>query len=444
MEIDRKRLFRLFREGGWVAIGQLISAAGGLILVRLLTEYLAPNVYGEFALGLTIVGLANQVVVSGIIAGINRYYAVAVQKSDMITYLAASARLVGYAFIVLILLGLLLLISLHEFGLSRYLGLTISILIYALISGISAALNSIQAAARQRHLVALHGGMEAVLRIVLVLLLFHWLKASVTSVVAAYILACMFVSISQLKFLRRGTPFQEKDKKSDYPWLKNMWAYSWPFCVWGVFTWTQQASDRWAMQAFASTADVGLYAVLFQVGYMPISMLTGMLMALLGPILFQHSGDASDSIKNLSNHRTVWRMTWATLALTAVGFLIAWFLHHWLFQFLVAKQYRGASYLLPWVILAGGLFASGQTLSLKLMSEIKVSKLLVAKVVSSLMGALFNVYGALQAGLAGVVMALLAFTLVYLSWMMLLARGAGVTIWKQTNHETEMLEEHGA
>jgi O-antigen/teichoic acid export membrane protein len=52
--LDRHRPNRI---GRW--------CAGALVLVRVLTEYLTPAQYGQLALGLTVAGLVNQVVMAG-------------------------------------------------------------------------------------------------------------------------------------------------------------------------------------------------------------------------------------------------------------------------------------------------------------------------------------------------------------------------------------------
>ena len=44
---NRTRFLRLAREGGLVLTGQVISVAGGLVIVRVLTEYLTPKQYGN-------------------------------------------------------------------------------------------------------------------------------------------------------------------------------------------------------------------------------------------------------------------------------------------------------------------------------------------------------------------------------------------------------------
>jgi O-antigen/teichoic acid export membrane protein len=200
-----------------------------------------------------------------------------------------------------------------------------------------------------------------------------------------------------------------------------MLVYSWPFSAWGIFTWLQQSSDRWALEIFTSTQEVGFYAVLFQLGYTPIALATGLAITFLGPILYQRSGDASDHSRNANVHRLIWRITIFCLLITLMGFLFALGLHTLIFRLLVAVEYRAVSYLLPWVVLAGGIFAAGQMLSLKLMSEMKPATMIRAKIITALLGVLLNIYGASVGGLQGIVVALVAFSAIYLSWMVWLA-----------------------
>ena len=60
------RIRRLAGESAWIIAGQLAVVAGALVLVRVLTERLDPVQYGQLALGLTVAGLVNQVVMGGL------------------------------------------------------------------------------------------------------------------------------------------------------------------------------------------------------------------------------------------------------------------------------------------------------------------------------------------------------------------------------------------
>jgi len=344
------RFRRLAKEGAWVLSGQVASIIGALVLVRVLTEYLEPAQYGQLALGLTVAGFVNQVVMGGVTAGIGRYYSIAAEKNDLPGYLHASQRLVAYATGAVVAIALALLDGLLWLGYSQWMGLAAAALVFSVLSGYNASLSGIQNAARQRAVVAFHGGLDAWLKILLAVGVMLWLGSSGTAVVLGYALSSLLVTGSQLLFLRRLIRPQEKKPQTFSNWGRQIWAYSWPFSVFGIFTWMQQISDRWALQTFASGQEVGLYVVVFQLGYVPIGLVTGMAMTFLGPILYQRSGSATDLSRNISVHRIAWRITFAGLLITALAFVLALLLHEWILQVLVATKYQAVSNLLPWMV----------------------------------------------------------------------------------------------
>ena len=184
----------------------------------------------------------------------------------------------------------------------------------------------------------------------------------------------------------------------------------------------QLASDRWALQLFATTQEVGLYAVLFQLGYYPMSIVSGMAMQFLAPIFYECAGDASDSRRNANVNSLSWRLTGLALTFTGTIFLISLLLHTWIFRVFAAKEYGAVSHLLPWAILAGGVFAAGQSIGLGLMSQMKTYKMVVAKIVTALLGVTFNFTGAYLYGITGIVIAGVLFSTSYLIWMAVISR----------------------
>lgn len=435
LSFDMPRVGRLAKEGSWIVIGQMATLAGSLVLVRLLTEYLSPIEYGQLALGLTVAGLVNQVVMGGVGNGIGRFYSIAAETNDLRGYLRASRRLLAYATAVVVAIALVLMAGLLWLGYSRWMGLAAAALVFSVLSGYNSSLNGIQNAARQRAIVALHGGLDAWLKILLAVGVILWLGSSSTAVVIGYAGSSLLVTGSQLFFLRRLIPYQSKPGGDSTQWVRQMWAYSWPFSTWGVFTWMQLSSDRWALAAFATTRDVGQYAVLFQLGYTPISIATGLAMNFLGPILYQRSGDATDPTRNAEVHRLIWRITSFSFLITLIGFVFALVFHAWIFRLLVASEYRSVSYLLPWVILAGGLFAASQMLAIKLSSELRSAAMLRVKIVTAILGVLLNIYGASVAGLQGIVGAVVGFSVIYFMWMAFLAFRTHVEV-EQPSHKS--------
>ena len=413
---------RLFNEGVWIFIGQISTVTGMLVLVRILTELMKPAEYGKLALGLTIAGLINQVVLGGITNGIGRFYSIAIEKGDLWGYLNAIQKLLGYATLVVLIIALFLTSTLLITSQFHWLWLTAAVLLFSVFSGYNSALNSLQNAARQRAIVALHGGLDAWLKIVLAVGVILWMGNSSIAVIIGYTLSSIIITISQVFFLRnlRNHQFLLKKTEKNEDWIWQIWQFSWPFSAWGIFTWAQMASDRWALELFTTSHEVGQYTVVFQLGYAPIGLLTGIIITLVGPILYQRSGTANDHTRNTTTHNITWTIALSSLSITLIAFIFTWFLHKRLFQVLVASNFQDGSYFLPWVVLAGGLFATGQILSLKLMSEIRSKSLLQVKIGTALFGFIVNILGAWLYGINGVITALVIFSAIYLIWMIIL------------------------
>jgi O-antigen/teichoic acid export membrane protein len=415
--LDPEQFRRVSKEGAWIVFGQVAAVLGSLAGVRLLTELLDPAAYGELALGLTVATLVNQTVLGPVANGVTRFYAPAQEQGDLGGYLTAARRLMFRATMIIVVIAALMLTGLLAAGRAQWIGIAAAALVFATLTGFNGILSGIQNAARQRSVVASHQGIEPWARFLVAAGLLLWLGETSTVAMVGYAIAVVLILCSQYAFFRKtiaenaGTPSGERN------WQQQIWRYSWPFCAWGIFSWAQQASDRWALGFFATTQDVGLYAALFQLGYYPISMATAMATQFLGPIFYQRAGDASDNRRNKSVSKLSLRLAGMTLALTGTVFLIALLFHAQIFRILVASQYASVSYLLPWMLLAGGIFATGQTIALDLMSRMKTPIMARAKIVTSSLGVVFNFAGAYYFGVKGIVAATVIFSVLYSIWL---------------------------
>lgn len=420
----RERLRRLSKEGAWIVLGQASAVLGTLASVRLLTELLDPAAYGELALGMTVASLVNQTVLGPLSNGITRFYAPAQERGDLGSYLSAVRGLVlaatGAIAILILLAGACLMLA----GRTQWIAIAGAALIFAGLSGHNAILSGIQNAARQRAIVALHQGMEPWARLLIAAALLLWLGATSTVAMTGYALGVTLVLGSQYVFFRKV--MHDDGSVSDRnKWRQQIWKYSWPISIFGTFTWMQLASDRWALERFATTQEVGLYAALFQLGYYPMSVATGMAVQFLVPIFYQRAGDASDSRRNASVNRLSWRLTTMSLGLTGAVFLAALLFHAQIFRIFVAAEYASVSHLLPWMLLAGGVFAAGQTLALNLMSQMKTQVMIAPKLITALVGVALNFAGAYWYGITGIVVAGILFSVSYFLWMAVLSKYEG-------------------
>jgi hypothetical protein len=172
----------------------------------------------------------------GLSNGISRFYSVAAEKQEFGGYVRASRRLIFFATLVVFGAGATLLTGLSLLGGDRWISLAAAALLFAVLSIYNSTLSGIQNAARQRAVVAFHGALDAWLKILLAVAAVLLLGGSGTAVVLAYAGSSLLVNTSQFIFLRRLIPPSRTGGGDDRAWMLRIWAYSWPFSIWGIFT----------------------------------------------------------------------------------------------------------------------------------------------------------------------------------------------------------------
>ena len=416
-------LQRFGKEFLLVGIGQVIFTLGSILGVRLMTGALAPAVYGQVSLAITFVTLISQILVIPLSASLSRYFNLAREQGRLPAFLGS-----GFLLAVRINLASLGLFGAGAAGLwllgqSGQLGLAVCTCLFSIFSGINILMDSTQSAARQRAVVAWHQGVGQWVRYLAAVGCVYLLGRSASSAMAGYAASAVLILASQLFFFRRR--FQDiapAEIRPDPDWTRRILDYSLPFASWGIFTWLQMTSDRWALQTFSSTQDVGFYTVLYQLGYYPLMILSYIFTQFAQPVLFSQAGDGSQSERVGRAQRNTWRILAGFGLLTGLGVAAAAWLHPLVFQLLAAPGYRSVSPYLPWMVLASGLFGCGQIAAIVILNRGDSQALRAPKILTGIVGTAFNLAGAYFLGLPGVVYGMVAFSGLYLAWILLLRR----------------------
>ena len=420
--LTRSQFHLLFSEGGWVLLGQALAAAGGLVLVWLLSHSLSPESYGVLSLALTLAALVNQSLTGAVAAAAGRFYSVCAPSGEWSTYLACLIKLFAGA------LAGVALFAFFFYWLFSWLGklptiFVLCALLLSVVTGYNATIGGIQTAARRRATTALFSTLEAWAKVICCFLIV-WLAAPSTySVLLSLLVAAFVAAAMQTGWLLRvnGCAPQLgviKSANGRKHLLVMMLYYSWPFNVWGFFSWIQQSSDRWALEMFGSTSEVGIYAVLLQVAYLPMTMMGNIACLLAGPVLFGRASSPPEPEKARGVRHITWLVSFALVGVSVLAALVAGLLRQEISGLLTGPAFRNevALWLAP-VFLAGGVFAAGQFLSLRLMAEMQSQRILVVKLATSLLGLGMNLAGAFIYGLAGVVFAAVFFSILHYAWM---------------------------
>jgi O-antigen/teichoic acid export membrane protein len=414
----------LVKEAAWVGLGQAAAVGASIVSVRMLTAVVNPAVYGELAITLTVTLLCQQVFMGPCVSALARFYAPAAEAGHLLEFYSAGCRLLKNATMWIVLVTLALTGTAAVAGYSNYIAVACIAAVFAVLSGYNSAIDGLQNAARQRVIVAWHQGLSQWLRIVMALWFVRLFGASSGSVLGGYCTAVAVVLVSQMLLIKKQYSAGSRsgargDIEASHSY-QQMLTYAWPFAVWGVLGWVQFSADRWALQ-FSRTADeVGFYAVLYQIGVSPMLMLSGLILQLVAPILYEKVGAGTVPERVIKTMELNQKLVYCSLGITLLGFVSTCLLHERIFTYFVAPTYRRVSNLLPWIALSGGLYASAQLGTLSLLTETNSRMLLGPKIGSALISASLYFIGGWYFGISGVVGAGLVGSAVYCVWIELM------------------------
>ena len=425
---------RFYGEATWILTGQIAAAVGGIVGVPLLAHYLRPEDYGRLALGGTVAALVQQICLGPLGAAGQRFYAASVESNELADFLRAAGRVVFITCAFIAVIGGLTVVALAGSPFHSSVLLAGWSLVFAILTGVSSVFDGIQTAARQRAIVAWHQGLGVWLRFGFAACLVR-LFGGPALAMAGFAAGITVILISQVVFFRRAilsspayrpglSPERERDLR------RQMWVYARPLSSWGLFTWGQIASDRWALESLTTTRAVGIYQVLYQLGYYPISMASAFVNQLIQPILFARAGTGTDENRVANAHRIIHMLLAASLFLSLAGFVVSAVMCKFLFRLLLPPAYGPAAHLMPLMVLSAGIFECGQIVSLKHMLSPNPRSLIAPKIATAVLGACLNFAGAYLFGLTGVVAASLCFSVVFCVWVVVVAPKVGAAYGK--------------
>ena len=259
-----KNFSRLSKEGFWIVLGQMSNLIFTLVGVRVLTELLPADKYGELALAITIALLVNQIIFGPIGAGISRFYSPAYEYNDLHSYYLALKKLILFAVIVILGLSFILIMCLHIIGHAKWVWISVGAVVFSILNGVSSIIISVLMAMRKRVIISLYQGLDPLLRLVISVGLIFFFGADSAIAMMGYVIALTVLVSLQVSLVYKYIPTCDLLLLKENHWEKKIFNYSYPMGIWGMFTWMQLSSDRWALQTFSTSESVGNYAVSYQ------------------------------------------------------------------------------------------------------------------------------------------------------------------------------------
>ncbi len=418
-----RRWTALSKEAALVFVGQAVAGLGAVVSVRILTEILSPAVFGDVALSLTLV-MILQYCYAGTSAAAMRFFVPALEAGQFDQYLQGAWRQHHRRGLLVIALAIIGLATFLLTGHAALIPLGLAAVVFAIVTAYGGFIDGMQNAARQRAVVAWHQGASSWLRLGCALLFVWSGYTSATCIVCGFAIAAAVAMGSQYIFYRHirhqvaRSDGHTAPRETSQDWYASMNSYSWPFLIWAIPAWLEFSSDRWFLDWFADPAQVGIYAALFQLAFLPVHTMSQLITQLAVPILFGRAGDLSDPARVASSRSLNTKLVMTALLWTALAASVVAMLQTPIGNLFLNRRYHTHLNLLPLMVLAAGIFAASQLAELYLVTANRTTTLVWPKAVVSILACPAFMAGAYFGGIVGVVWVGVATKLGRLVWVL--------------------------
>ena len=284
---NEEQLINRVGDGLWVASGQLAAALGVLVGVRLLTEVIPPEVYGEVVLYAGLSTLAITIVGVPYSRGALLFYENAASlglEEKLFGFVRTSvAKHLGLAIAVVLLFGL---VYVNMIGGS---GVVVVALAALLVVDCARTIEmAFLSAMKQQRRYAIWSILEAWSRpaLAVVAVLVMGVKAEV--VMVAYIVAS---GITLLCFVRGNTKPHREYSDGELVQIANLneriKTYSSPLIPLGLVGWLGSMSDRYLLAALVGLHESGIYSAIFGLISRPFLLMQSISELTVRPVYFQ-------------------------------------------------------------------------------------------------------------------------------------------------------------
>ncbi len=424
----RDRIFRLGNEALWVLGGQVGVAVGGLLSIKVLTYLLSPHEFGRLSLANTISLLVGMVFFGPLSQGMMRYWSISLDRNALPEYTVVSKKYIRTLFysVVLISLGFAIVIAFSPWR--DWMPVLALATVSGALTGWGTVRLSILMAARQRKNVALINAAAAfgkpLIASALIFFLAYRADFAVLGFVIAALASAYFSEIFYKRIVDTGSTYPSVKGRSDpqFSLGKEILAFSYPFCIWGIFGWIHQSCDRWALVTYQGADVVGAYSVIAQLAVYPLVFGSSILSTFFLPIAYERAGGllSKDAVRAANN--ILFTMTGLYIVGAAILVVLFYIFHHQLVLMVSNQKYSEFSHLLPALTVSWSFYYLGQILcGFGLLSN-KPGVYLLPIITSGILAAGAIFYLASGHGPLGVIWGLGGTGFIFASWCLIIAR----------------------
>ena len=391
----------------WVVFGQVVSTVGVLIGLRLITEYLSPNIYGEYMLIIGMIMLLTSVFCNPIMQGLIKFVPYYVNNNQIVNFHRATRNIL-FKLTLTGCMSLVIATSLYaESNRFIYILLFIGIFIVEVLRMYNTTLLNTY---KSHKYYAYWACMEAWGKPLIIIIFIIKLGGSVLVVLMGYFVASLINLFVMLYLLKSNTHYivscsgklTLKDRNIIDTLRNDYWKYSWPLIPLGMIGWFNGVGDRYIIGILLSLNDVGIYAAIYGLISKPF-LITSSVVELIYRPNYQNVVAVGNHIEQSSMFK-YW--FFLLVSINTILFMIVSFNEELITKLFLGENYHEGSNLVAWIALGYSLLTISYLFQRKSYAHSKTKHVLINEIVSTLVSVPLIIIFITMYGLVGAAMAI--------------------------------------
>jgi O-antigen/teichoic acid export membrane protein len=355
MKISMNLHARHYSEITWVIAGQAVTALGTLIGTRLLTQFVAPSVYGVVSLALGLSALATNLACVPLAQAAMHHYPAEAASGTLGDLRDAIYRCMRRSAL-WVVLPLLVVASAYALASQRssFLGF-ILIALFLCDCFKSVGLSVLNSARRQRRY-TIWAASDAWARPLMALAAIVGLGQSANTILAAYLIAS-FALIIVFQSNLWGTGLSAASGKMVHSLSagvaldRQIWRYAGSLIPLGLIAWVINLGDRYVIGGLLGLGSAGVYAAIYGLSSAPLMIIGGTIEQAMRPI-HQHAVSHGDH-RRANTLFTLWLVAVTVTCAICIAGLDRW--RELISTLFLGPQYRAQADLMPWIAAGYGI-----------------------------------------------------------------------------------------
>ena len=396
---------RVLGEITSTSVGYFLTVLGALVGIRIITNFLSPSQYGELSLGITTGCLVYSIFLGPLSNGVSRFLSIARKKRQTSLFLKISFNIFSKINIFLALFSFLIIIFFYILGIKEWINLAIASIGFGFLYGFNNIIITLQSIYRTRGIVSFHQGLMTIMRFLFAIFFIKIFGSTSEAAMYGQFVGLSLVFFSQYYFLKSTLKKEIRndiDSSSNFNWDLKIIKYTIPLVGLGFVSWLRLAFEKWGLLFFTDyDSAVGFYAIIYQYGYYPISIIVGVLTNYLRPIYFDKAGDDNKKLK-LTFRIGIKIFVFSFISLFFLVIVI-FYNRDFIFKIILNENYFNIAYLIGPMMMAALFNESTFFISLLLQTKKNTKIVFLPNAITHISGILLSILGLYIGGLYGLV-----------------------------------------